>query len=69
MCTINLNGIGHLLVNDRKSDKNKIEKILIGTLVKLRKCFVCGSYKSFLTKNDRMLQINCEVCKSLSTVN
>ena len=54
ICQVNTNGAGQLIVNDRKSDKHKVERILINTIVKYRKCAVCGGYKTFLTKEDRL---------------
>ena len=69
ICQVSVNGAGQLIVNDRKSDKHKVERILISTIVKYRKCIVCGGYKTFLTKEDRLIKINCEMCQSASTVN
>lgn len=68
MHSVNVNGAGQLVVNDRKSDKNKIEGVLISIICKLRKCNVCSGYKTFLTKEDRLIKVNCEMCKSASTV-
>ncbi len=68
ICQVNTNGAGQLIVNDRKSDKHKVERILINTIVKYRKCAVCGGYKTFLTKEDRLIKMNCEMCKSTSAV-
>ena len=69
MTTTSINGMGQLIINDRKSDKNKIENIIIDSIVKIRKCIVCGGYKTFVTKENRMPKITCELCKSSSTIN
>ena len=37
-------------------------------IIKIRKCIVCNGYKTFITKNNRLLYINCEECKSINTI-
>lgn len=70
MCsaTVNTNGAGQLLINDRKIDKVKVQRKIIDTFIKLRKCKVCGSFSSHLYKLDRMIKVSCKICKSEHTI-
>ena len=70
MCNtnVNVNGSGQLLINDRKIDKVKVQRKIIDTFIKLRKCKVCGSYSSYLHRQDRMIKLFCKVCQSEHTI-
>ena len=62
-----LNSQHQLLINDRiKPDmvKNSIFK----TITLMKKCLVCGSGSSFLSKIDRITYINCETCKAQNSL-
>lgn len=57
-----------LLVN-YKIKLEIFEKCIIKTINSLKKCVVCGSGNTFLTKVHRIVYINCDTCYSKNSVN
>ena len=66
-CPVNVNDKKKLLIHGKVKNTviiNSVNK----NIIKIRKCIVCNGYKTFITKNNRLLYINCEECKSINTI-
>ena len=66
-CPVNGNDKKKLLIHGKVKNTaiiNSINK----NIIKIRKCIVCKGYNTFITKNNRLLYINCEECKSVNAI-
>jgi translation initiation factor 2 subunit 3 len=66
-CSSDINGKGELLIN-RRLKSNQLNNIIIKILSKIKRCNVCNSYQTFITKNGKLLQKNCLSCDSISSI-
>ena len=60
---VSFNSENHLLINDVVK-KDIIDNSFIKLIIKMKRCIVCNSTQTYLSKSDRLLKINCETCKS-----
>ena len=66
-CPNNINDKNKLLIHGKVKSTaitNSITKII----VKLRKCKVCKSYKTYVSRENRCLYMNCQECLSSSVI-
>tara|TARA_B100000524_G_scaffold344972_1_gene242969 strand:+ start:2027 stop:3823 length:1797 start_codon:yes stop_codon:yes gene_type:complete len=60
---VSFNSQNHLLINEVVK-KDIIDNSFIKLIIKMKRCRVCNSTQTYLSKSDRLLKINCETCKS-----
>ena len=67
MCSTSFNSNNELIINVRIKTPILINNI-IKVIVKIKKCSTCTSLDTYLSKDDRIVNISCITCGSTNSI-